>query len=70
VLGVIVLIGTFLTKQKASLAATENADGAAMPSVFGQDVTPTTLNLIVAVFAIVGIVLIVLGVVGMIKGRK
>ena len=66
VLGIVVLIGTFLTRKKASLAMEEGG----VATVFGQQMTPSTLNMVLAVFAILGIVFLVLGVVGLVKANK
>lgn len=66
VLGAVVLIGTFLTQRKASLAIEDGG----VASVFGQQMSPSSLNMVLAVFAILGIVFLVLGIAGLIKANK
>lgn len=66
ILGAVVLIGIFLTKGKASTAIEEGGS----PSMFGLQMTPSSLNMVLAVFAILGIVFLVLGIVGLIKAKK
>lgn len=67
ILGVAVLIGAYLAKQKASPAIEEGEDTAATVSLWGQEMAPSSLNLILAAFVIAGLVMIVLGVVGALK---
>ena len=69
ILGAVVLVGTFTTKGKMSLAF-EGEGGSGVASLFGREVTPSSLNMILAVFAILGIVLIVLGVMGLVKSKQ
>ena len=68
ILGVVVLIGTFLTRQKVSAAL--GGDGGGVVTIFSQEMSMSSLSLILGVFAILGVVLIVLGVVGLIKANK
>ncbi len=67
ILGVAVLIGAFMAKQKATPVVNEGESASPTVSLFGNEIAPGSLNLIVAAFAIAGVVMIVLGVVGLFK---
>ena len=70
ILGVAVLIGAFLVKMKAAPAIEEGEEAGATLSLWGHDMTPSSLSLIVVAFAIIGVVMIVMGLVGAMKRAK
>lgn len=70
VLGVVVLILAFVFKQKGTPAADAGEDTVQTLMMFGNEVSPSTLNLIVAVIAIIGVVMIGLGAMGMLKNKR
>ncbi len=65
-LGIAVVIGAFFIKGKASPG--EGGEGVATTFyLFGNQVSPLTVNLVFGAFAIAGVVMIALGVMGLVK---
>ncbi len=66
ILGVFIVVGAWVLKGRA----TPNADAEDVSlSLFGTAVTPSSLNLIVLAFSLVGVAMIVLGIVALAKRR-
>ena len=65
ILGVVVLVATFLAKNNTANALEER--GSASVTIFGQELAPSSLNLILIVFAALGLALLVMGIRGALK---
>ena len=66
ILGISIVVGAWVLKGRA----TPNSDVEDVAlSLFGTAVTPSSLNLIVLAFALVGVAMIVLGIVSLAKRR-
>ncbi len=70
ILGIAVLIGSVVIKSKAEPSNEEAMEAGATLLLWGREIAPSTLNLIVLAFALVGIAMIVLGVLGLAKQRR
>ena len=69
-IGVGIVVGAFLVKRKASPV---NGDGtsrdAVSLSLWGNELSPSALNLIVVGFSIVGVLIILFGIIGMVRRK-
>ena len=70
ILGIAVLAGAFIAKQKAAPAIQEGEDTAATITLWGQEMAPSSMTLVVTAFALIGVAMIVLGVLGLVKQRN
>ena len=70
ILGLSILVGTFLAKSKTSAALDENGDPSGLVIMFGREMSSTSVGLLFFTFSAVGITFIVMGVVGLIKQNK
>lgn len=69
VLGVAVLIGSWVVKQKASVASAESGEEA-MVALYGREMAASSLNFVILGFVLVGVAMIILGVVGLQKQKS
>ncbi len=69
ILGVAVLVGAFVLRQKGEEAASAGTEAGGTVLLWGREVAPSSLNLLVIAFALIGVAMIVLGIVGLIQKK-
>lgn len=67
ILGIAVIIGAFIVKKRA----TPNAEAEDITlDLMGQSIAPSSVNMLVIAFTLIGIAMIALGIWGVIKQRR